>query len=86
MIFDSSESWHTDTTAVPSNKLDAESVANHEFGHATGFFGPYQNGHFDNNAAVCADPEQTMCPYLNYGEQSYRVLESHDQHTFDGAY
>lgn len=85
---DSSENWYTGTsTPAPSGTLDTQAVATHEFGHATGFSGPYNNGHFDPNATLCTDnPKHTMCPFFNYGDSYFRSLEQHDEHTFFNKY
>lgn len=86
IYFDSTELWWTGSGPAQIDTLDALGAAVHEFGHALGFAGPYANGHFDPNNAVCFDPEQTMCPYMSYAENNFRTLENHDQHTFDNAY
>ena len=85
--FDSSESWYTGTsTSVPSTQYDAWGAAAHEFGHATGFSGPYANGHFDPNAAICSGVIHTMCPTMGKGTWTRRTLEEHDVHTFTNQY
>lgn len=86
--FDYQEDWYDNlATPIPSDRADGKSVALHEFGHFTGFYGPFVSGHFDPNATICTtDPRQTMCPFINYGESYQRGLETHDIHTFDNAY
>lgn len=80
--FDREENWHTGTANPPSDKLDAWSVATHEFGHATGWA-----GHFEPGWEVCTNaPRHTMCPYINYGGDYQRQPEDHDKHTFNAAY
>lgn len=85
--FDSSEDWYTGTGTPGSNQVDALSVAVHEFGHATGFYGPFAIGHFDPTAGVCTgNPVHTMCPGYVTGSTFLRTLEEHDKHTFGNAY
>jgi hypothetical protein len=85
--FDTAESWHTDTTTtVPSTKVDLQSAAAHEFGHATGW-----GAHFDDvNASdpVCANDsgQQTMCSKLSAGTARMRSLQSHDIDVFSQMY
>lgn len=85
--FDSGNSWWTkdSTSGIPSGKVDAESVAVHEFGHFGGWV-----GHFDGDDEICqpggANPKQTMCQGLPQGQAFWRTLETHDKHTFDSAY
>jgi hypothetical protein len=98
IIFDNSEYWYTGTGDAPSDPLiclrdhcgefDLYSVAVHEAGHATGFAGPFNEGHFDAADAICSSDstQQTMCPFTRKGSESNRSLESHDVHTFDASY
>lgn len=83
--FDDAEDWYRGTSNPPSGRLDALSLAVHEFGHSTGW-----RGHFDPDADVCdvggQDDRQTMCPYFAYDATWWRNLEEHDRHTFDNAY
>jgi hypothetical protein len=83
---DKNEDWYSGTGDVPGDKIDTKGAAAHEFGHATGFAGPYSNGHFNPNGSECEDAKQTMCPSMNYGQEFMRSLEEHDRHTFGNAY
>ena len=66
---------------------DLQSVATHEVGHLTGFSGPHANGHFDPEADICSGLfRQTMCPFTDYADTSWRTAEDHDEHTFRNAY
>lgn len=102
MVFDREENWHTGV-AIPESDpvifggcwgvgancpMDAWSVANHEWGHATGFSGPFEEGHFDPGGPECdADVEHTMCPFAKReGNVDWRTLSEHDVHTFTGSY
>jgi hypothetical protein len=85
--FDQAENWYKGTGTPSPSQVDALSVATHEFGHATGFSGPFESGHFDPDADECTmTPKQTMCPFIEYGQTYQRGLETHDQHTFQNAY
>lgn len=83
MRFDSGDNWHTGLSDPPGSRVDAFSLGAHEFGHAGGFF-----GHFDDGASICdpGAPKQTMCQGLNYGQMFWRSLEEHDRHVFKDAY
>jgi hypothetical protein len=98
VLFDRSEDWYDDvSTPPPPAKLDLQSIATHEFGHATGWgfgsgrphFGQNLDGttrqpEFDN---LCVDePRHTMCPALLLGYAYWRTLEDHDKHTFANRY
>lgn len=87
MRYDSSESWYNLLdTPTDSDKYDSLAAATHEFGHATGFSGPYSNGHFDPTADICTGVQQTMCPGTSKGNWNKRTLEEHDTHTFTNQY
>lgn len=92
IIFDSSRNWYgfDDQLGIGPNELDFESAAAHEVGHATGFSGQYDNGHFDPDGDLCgADlftPTHTLCPSLELQSTERRSLELHDRHTFQNAY
>jgi hypothetical protein len=97
--FDSSLNWNTSTSNPNQNEVDAEHVAAHELGHFSGFNGG-GTGHFSNNAECDRGPSpnydtwQTMCSSIDliigtddeFGQKFRRTLETHDKHTFDGAY
>lgn len=101
ITFDPAEDWYTGTGSPAAGvqiggecfiglcELIFGSVASHEWGHATGFNGPFADGHFDpNDSALCSDGPQkeTMCPSLRKGDTNARPLHTHDKHTFQGAY
>ncbi len=90
ITFDSKNLWHTGTGVPAPGLIDAWSVATHEWGHATGFDGPYENGHFDPYESICtAGSPQTMCPFYvppTLTDPKQRTLAGHDSHTFKGAY
>lgn len=78
--------WYADTGTPSSNQWDFRSVATHEMGHVTGFY-----GHFSSTSSTCtgdSEPANTMCPGQSYfvGTTFLRSLETHDEHTFLGAY
>jgi Matrixin len=97
LVFDKDEEWCTGTgncydgvfgTGVGAN-FDLWSIATHEWGHMTGFTGPFANGHFDPDAAICEgtdEAQQTMCPYYQAGSERWRTTNTHDEHTFQDAY
>ncbi|HEX7166480.1 MAG TPA: hypothetical protein VF230_05815 [Acidimicrobiales bacterium] len=101
IVFDSSRSWYDGVgdaadgflnqicSLPPGCENDLWSVASHEWGHMTGFSGPFEDGHFDPNADICQSdpgPQHTMCPFLEIGTERLRTLEVHDIHTFEGSY
>jgi hypothetical protein len=74
-------------------EVDLESIASHEFGHATGRVrgGDGDLGHFTqaNNGAICnsnADEHHTMCRSGVAGTTYDRTLNTHDKDTFESAY
>lgn len=96
--FDSGENWYTNDTGTPSCaststcQTDLESVATHEFGHATGRvkggdgFGHFTSG---NDGWICnnnADQHHTMCKSGIANTTYDRTLNTHDKDTFDNAY
>ncbi len=93
MIFDRSESWHTDPSTEPSPfEVDLWAVASHEFGHASGRIsgGPRNSGHFRETSRYCPnilDPRRhTMCPSEELIGAQMRTLERHDKDAFRNAY
>lgn len=76
-------SWYTGTGDAPSDTVDLWSVAAHEFGHVTGFY-----GHFSESSSVCDNnsSRHTMCSPIYGGTERQRTLNTHDEHTFSGAY
>ncbi len=86
MAFDRQERWYAGRGNPPSNTADAQSVATHELGHATGF-----RGHYDDDVpkpALCPvnNRQETMCMTYYAGSAWQRGLEPHDRHTFERAY
>lgn len=98
VVFDSSRKWYTGTGDAGDGFLnlfsslggeyDLWSVLTHELGHATGFAGPFEEGHFDSNESICDDndAQHTMCPGLKAGTERKRSTEPHEEHTFDARY
>lgn len=85
--FDSAENWYTGTGSPGSSQFDAQSVATHELGHATGFGRGSAPDHWDPSNSVCTDsPKHTMCPVTPSGTTFERSLEEHDRHTFNNVY
>jgi|GEM_PF-1670432 len=83
ICFDSDESWHTSSTTPSSLKLDARSVATHEFGHALGL------GHTQSSrcsVSVSESSRPTMCPTYGYGKTWSRSLESDDRNGVEAQY
>lgn len=84
MRFDSTENWHYAKDVAPQDdESDMRSVAAHEWGHWTGWFGPV-GAHFSNEGDYCGG--HTMCPIIPDGTTFMRSLETHDIHTFNAAY
>jgi predicted Zn-dependent protease len=69
--FDEDDTWSTQTP-VPSSRMDLQSAALHELGHALGL------DHSSKAAAI-------MWPYINYGEQK-RALDLEDINRIQGLY
>lgn len=87
LAFDSTGTfWYIGTGQTTSGWMDLWSAAAHEWGHATGF----QNHLADGEAGVCPAWEQvvrhTMCPQIFPGTWPMRDPNTHDVHTFQGAY
>lgn len=98
VAFDRRESWYTGTgdssvrnrkTGAVEHRMDLWSVATHEFGHATGWFGHFMQ----RDQRVCGDPVrsssrsyQTMCSRIAVGTERVRTLAAHDMHTFTANY
>lgn len=89
MAFDRQERWYAGRGDPPNDAADAQSVATHEFGHATGWFAHYDDGQ-TTSTPVCPKPlnnsQHTMCKSHQAGSAWWRGLEPHDRHTFEGAY
>lgn len=76
--------WYLGDDVVPDNRWDLQSIATHEAGHATGFY-----GHFDAGQPICQGPDrETMCAGSSepIGTKYLRTLEAHDRHTIQAAY
>lgn len=82
---DSDRDWYTGTGDAPDwpPDVDAWSIASHEFGHATGW-----EGHFNDSGDQCPGDgtEATMCPVYEGGSERWRTLSDHDSHTFENQY
>lgn len=100
MIVDSTRNWYDGVGDAPDGFLgricslppdcqwDFWSVSSHEWGHMTGFFGPFRMGHFNPGENICNSnsSQHTMCPDTRIGTERLRTLEPHDRHTFETAY
>lgn len=84
MYIDSTQSWYTGTgDSVGTFTADLWSVASHEFGHATGWY-----GHYSTSETICENngSQATMCRTIHLGTVRMRTLADHDIHTFNAAY
>lgn len=89
MAFDTADKWYTGTSkTVPKGLADVISVATHEFGHAAGWSGHYDDALVSADGASCANNsgQQTMCSRHWVGTARQRSLSTHDLHTFKAAY
>lgn len=98
IVFDSSRKWYTGTGDAGDGFLnlfssvggeyDLWSTLTHELGHATGFNGPFEEGHLNPDEDICDDNggQHTMCPGLKPGTERKRSTELHEEHTFDARY
>jgi hypothetical protein len=77
VFLDTLDGWYLGSGS-PGGLYDGRSALTHELGHVGGF-----SGHF---ADACSGTINTMCPTVAAGTTHMRTLESHDEHTFDGAY
>lgn len=77
--------WASSSTAIPGREYDLLGVLIHEFDHGVGF-----TPHWDQGGAANLCPtdstRHTMCASIWSGVTYWRTIESHDAHTFDGAY
>jgi hypothetical protein len=85
--------WYRGSSgSVPDDRADLQSLATHEFGHATGWVRHYDGGSDDNlpGSEHCGrdmKDRQTMCALAAYpGQSRTRTLGQHDRHTFEAAY
>jgi len=92
--FDNQVTWNVGTDVPSASEMDAWHIASHEFGHATGWT-PHLATSLDCDQVAPIDFQswQTMCQTANvlgvgteYGKTLRRSTETHDQHTFNGAY
>jgi hypothetical protein len=96
ITFDSSQNWYYGTSGIPSGYYMISGVAAHEFGHASGGWGPTNSNHFTttNTNGLCessvSDADfHTMCQGAGgrlIGTNQEGSLESHDIHTFQFWY
>lgn len=92
MAYDRTQpNWYRgESGSVPSESIDARSVATHEFGHSTGFLRHYDGKNsIPTGSDQCASGDQnrqTMCSLTYRGQARQRTLGRHDRHTFEGAY
>ena len=77
--------WYTGSGQPGANQWDLRSIATHEAGHVTGFY-----GHFDESPVACPlDVDRaTMCGghVEMKGTTRLRTREAHDNHTFADVY
>jgi len=78
IVYDRDENWYFGTVTPGSAEHDMRGVSTHEFGHFAGW-----RLHL---SGVCSSPRHTMCPTIPPGTNEWRTLETHDTHTFRGAY
>ena len=72
-----------DPSSFPA-KVDLQSVATHEMGHATGF-----HRHFSSKRSYCSTDNtnrETMCTSTVPGQARQRTLGSRDTHIFKDIY
>ena len=80
IAFDKGREWYKGKKKPKAGQWDVFSVATHEFGHAAG-----RSGHFNDGGSQCKkNPEHVMCPTLPKGDK--RQTAKHDKHTFKSAY
>lgn len=81
--------WYrkADPDGIRTRRYDLQSVATHEFGHATGLYWHFDDpgmtsgtGHVCNDGAGGAG--ETMCASVGRGTTGNRTLSDHDLHTF----
>ncbi len=72
------------------SKFDLQSVATHEFGHATGWVRHFSGKNkLPTEGAKCNAREkgfETMCAFIPPGTANARTLHKHDKETFNNAY
>ncbi len=89
--------WYTGTSTdvpgaagAPDASQDMQSVAMHEFGHASGFARHYDGPNSTGlGGAICNltdSRRETMCSLLTQGTAWGRTLGPHDRHTWNAVY
>jgi hypothetical protein len=87
MRFDSADPFYTGTGTPGEKQIDLQSIATHEWGHATGWGSSGGTNHFPEGWDVCTmSPKHTMCPSIPEGKDYWRTLEEHDRDTFNNVY
>lgn len=84
ILFDAVESWYSGSGTPGGAQFDLRSVAAHEWGHAFGFAGHWQ----DHDALIdcTSSARETMCSSLPKGTSYMRSLQTHDMHSLVSAY
>ena len=84
MIINSRYAASYGRSGPPAGAFDGPAVLTHEFGHATGWY-----GHYENKSKQCdkRGAYQTMCPIWRPNRaRAWRSLGKHDKHTINSAY
>lgn len=80
--------WYkgADPDRIPLRRYDLQSVATHEFGHATGLYWHFNDPGLNTGDEICRAglDRDTLCQGLSRGSADERSLGTHDLHTFRG--
>ncbi|MEK7606300.1 MAG: matrixin family metalloprotease [Patescibacteria group bacterium] len=81
--FDVGESWYTGSSTPSSTRLDARSIATHEFGHGMGVA---HTQSYRCGSSVSEFSRPTMCATYAYGKTYFRTLENDDENAVEHLY